>query len=68
MPPGDDQALAAALLELMRDDGVANRLGAAARRTIEQRYSFERMVQAFTELYLGELAARAGVERALVAS
>jgi glycosyltransferase involved in cell wall biosynthesis len=59
VPPGDEGALATALLELMDDDALANQLAIEARRTIEARYSFDRMVRSFTELYLRELAARA---------
>ena len=68
VPPGDEQALAGALLDVMRDDALANDLAMAARLTIEHRYSFERMVPAFSDLYLTELAARAGLGRALLAS
>jgi glycosyltransferase involved in cell wall biosynthesis len=59
VPPGDEHALAAALIELMRDEPLATRLAAEARRTIEARYSFDRMVSTFTDLYLSELGARA---------
>ena len=68
VPPGDEQALAASLVEVMRNDSLANELAVAARLTIESRYSFERMVPAFADLYLNELAARAGLGRALLAS
>jgi glycosyltransferase involved in cell wall biosynthesis len=64
VPAGDEAALAAALVEVMQDDQLAGRLAAAARCTIESRYSFDRMVEAFTDLYLSELAARAGFSRA----
>jgi glycosyltransferase involved in cell wall biosynthesis len=69
VPPGDEHALAAALLELMGDPPLANRLGAAARQTIEARYSFDRMVATFTDLYISELSARGCLNpRALFAS
>jgi glycosyltransferase involved in cell wall biosynthesis len=68
VPPGDEHALSASLLELMHNELLANELAVAARLTIEHRYSFDRMVGAFTDLYLTELAARAGLERALLAS
>jgi L-malate glycosyltransferase len=68
VPAGNEQALSASLLELMHNETLANELATAARQTIEQRYSFDRMVGAFTDLYLTELAARAGLERALLAS
>jgi glycosyltransferase involved in cell wall biosynthesis len=54
--PGDAPALAQALNALVEDDDRATGLGAAARATIEARYSFDRMVTSFEELYLHELA------------
>src|SRR3954463_10282369 len=69
VPPGDHQALADVLLELMEDASMADELAAAARRTIEARYSFTRMVSAFTDLYISELSARGCLEPcALLAS
>ena len=53
---GDEHALAAALLGLLSDADRADRLAAAGRHTIETRYSFDRMVQAFEALYQGELS------------
>jgi glycosyltransferase involved in cell wall biosynthesis len=70
VPPEDEQALATALLELMQPGSGANDLAAAARQTIEARYSFDRMVDAFTDLYVTELGARAPqtlLQRAVVA-
>jgi glycosyltransferase involved in cell wall biosynthesis len=58
VPPGDDVALAAALLALLTDDTRARRLASAGRATIEQRYSFDRMVRDFEALYLDTLALR----------
>jgi glycosyltransferase involved in cell wall biosynthesis len=68
VPPGDEHALASSLLAVMQDETRASELGAAARQSIERRYSFDRMVAGFTDLYLTELAVRAGAERALLAS
>jgi len=56
--PGDDEALAAALLALLADPARARRLALAGRQTIEQRYSFERMVHDFEALYQDTLAVR----------
>ena len=56
VPPGDDEALAGALGHLFSDPLQAERLGLAARRHVEGHYSFTRMVGAFEELYLAELA------------
>ena len=58
VPPGDDAALAAALLSLLGDPARARALAMAGRQTIEQRYSFERMVGDFEALYLATLALR----------
>src|SRR3954466_7020618 len=69
VPPGDHQALAAVLLDFIEDPSTADELAAAARRTIEARYSFTRMVSAFTDLYISELSARGCLApRALLAS
>jgi glycosyltransferase involved in cell wall biosynthesis len=59
VPPGDAQQLAGALRTLIVDRAKAARIGEQARIHIAQRYSFERMVGAFEELYLAGLPARA---------
>jgi glycosyltransferase involved in cell wall biosynthesis len=68
VPAGDGQALATALLDMMLNERRASGLADAARLTIEHRYSFDRMIAAFTNLYSTELAARAGLGHALLAS
>jgi glycosyltransferase involved in cell wall biosynthesis len=69
VPPDDERALADALIELMETPVLANALATAARRTIEARYSFDRMVAAFNDLYVSELTARGYIrDRALLAS
>jgi L-malate glycosyltransferase len=50
--PGEPQALARAILELARHPLERQRLGKAARRTIETRYSLEAMLRQLEELYL----------------
>jgi glycosyltransferase involved in cell wall biosynthesis len=57
--PGSPEALAAALRELFTDSKKAAALGDAARLHVRQRYSFDRMVKAFEDLYLAGLRARA---------
>ena len=52
VPPGDSDALAAALLNLLDQPGRATAFGKAARECIEQQYSFERMVTQFETLYM----------------
>ena len=55
VPPGNVEALADAIVRLLDDPAHAERLGAAARETVRQRYSFERMVDGFERLYESEL-------------
>ena len=67
--PGNADALAGALRRLLTNRAVAHQLGEQARARVQQRYSFERMVQAFEDLYLAGLPARspAGARRAQAA-
>jgi glycosyltransferase involved in cell wall biosynthesis len=58
VPPSDPHALAAALDSLAADPWRARAIGAAARCEVLSRYSFERMVRAFEDLYQSELDAR----------
>lgn len=58
VPPSDAEALAAALKILYSDPARAAAVGAAARREVRSRYSFDRMVSAFESLYEAELNAR----------
>jgi len=57
VPPGDPAALAAAVVALHRDPARAAALGAAARRTVAECFSLERMVDGTLAVYH---AARAG--------
>jgi L-malate glycosyltransferase len=54
--PGDASALAAAIQRMLLDPALARRLGDAARKAIEDRYSVDRMVRATEALYLDLLA------------
>ena len=67
VPVGDAGALAAAIVSLIADGDRAAALGTAARRTIEARYSYTRMVADFEQLYLTELAGSPIPIRALYA-
>jgi L-malate glycosyltransferase len=60
--PGDDRALAAALVRLIERPALAAQLGAAARKVVESRFSFVRMLGEFQQLYFDELAARVAPE------
>jgi len=57
--PGDSRDLANAIQQLVDDPRRAAALASQARRTIEARYSFERMVTAFERVYAKELRRRA---------
>jgi glycosyltransferase involved in cell wall biosynthesis len=54
----DEAALAAAILRLLEDTALAARLGASARKTVNARFTFERMAAEFESLYLAELEKR----------
>jgi glycosyltransferase involved in cell wall biosynthesis len=54
-PPGDPVALADRICDLISDPATAARLGAAARHDVCTRYSFDRMVTQFQNLYAVEL-------------
>ena len=56
--PGNPTALADALRQLLTNQTAAARIGEYARAHVQQRYSFERMVKAFEDLYLAGLPAR----------
>lgn len=49
--PEDPQALAEALLFLLRDPTLGMQYGRAARATIEERYSLDRVIEIYLELY-----------------
>ncbi len=51
VPPRDPAALAEACLKLLRDSGLREALGAAARRRALEHFTVDRAVTAFDELY-----------------
>jgi glycosyltransferase involved in cell wall biosynthesis len=55
--PGDPAQLAAALTRLLRDEPLARRLGAAARRTVLGGYTMDRTVARYVDLYRAALGA-----------
>jgi L-malate glycosyltransferase len=55
VPPSDAEALTHALRFLIENPTHAAAIGATARMEIRQRYSFERMVRAFEDLYVSSL-------------
>jgi glycosyltransferase involved in cell wall biosynthesis/peptidoglycan/xylan/chitin deacetylase (PgdA/CDA1 family) len=58
VPPGDSTALAQSLIGLIERPERIEELGRAARRRVEQTYSFGRMVSQFETLYETQLDAR----------
>ena len=56
--PGDPVALADGICRLLADPALAARLGRAARQTVWERFSMERMVAATEQLYLQLLERR----------
>jgi L-malate glycosyltransferase len=62
VPADDAAALAARLCEVLEHPDLASRLGDTARAEAQARYSFDRMVRAFEDLYLTELARRGVIE------
>jgi glycosyltransferase involved in cell wall biosynthesis len=60
VPPADPDALAAAVRSLIEHPLEAAAIGAAARATVLQQYSFDRMIASFEDLYLSSLQARLG--------
>ena len=51
VPPQDSQALAAAILRLLRDPDLARRLAQSGHNYVAQKYSFERLVDSTDQLY-----------------
>ncbi|MGH2687474.1 MAG: glycosyltransferase, partial [Actinomycetota bacterium] len=64
VPPADPRALAAAVVRLARSPELRARLGAAGRRTVEERFSVQAAVRRVEAVYDEELA-RAGVPASL---
>jgi L-malate glycosyltransferase len=56
VPPGDSRAMAAAIARLLSEPELAAALGRAARQTVEDRFSADRMVEATEQLYMELLA------------
>lgn len=51
VPPGNPAVLATACAELLSDGALADRLGAAGRRTAEQRYAWPRLTGRYLDLF-----------------
>jgi glycosyltransferase involved in cell wall biosynthesis len=51
VPPNDPAAIGAAILRLQREEGLWRRLSAGARRTVEERFTWGRVVERCLEAY-----------------
>jgi len=63
VPPGDETALAARLIEVLADPGLAKALGAAGRAMVESEHAMGRMVAAYEDCY-EDLAERRALRHA----
>jgi glycosyltransferase involved in cell wall biosynthesis len=61
VPPRDHDAMAAALVTLLRDEGLRRRMGMAGEARVRERFSAERMVRDTSEVY-GRVAMHEHVE------
>lgn len=60
VPPADPEALAAALVRVLRSSDLRQRLGAAGRARVLERFTWRRCAEATADVYREVLAARAG--------
>jgi glycosyltransferase involved in cell wall biosynthesis len=68
VPPADPAALAGSITRLLEDGQLAARLGRAARQTIADRFSVDRMVKTTEEVYLDLLDRKTSSIRRTVTS
>ena len=61
VPPGDAAALARGICQVLADPELAQRLGPAARRSVNERFGMDRMVSATEKLYCSLLEQRRSV-------
>jgi glycosyltransferase involved in cell wall biosynthesis len=59
VPAGEPGALAAAMLRLLKEPELSERMGRAARERVRESFSIEKMVRETEDLYLALLGARA---------
>jgi hypothetical protein len=62
VPPADKHALCEAIVRLAGDEALMARLGRTARTVYESRYTENRMLQAYRQLYLDLLSAKCPLE------
>jgi L-malate glycosyltransferase len=58
VPPADPAALANGICQILGDPALANRLGRAARQSVNERFGMDRMVSATEQLYCSLLEKR----------
>ncbi len=51
VPPGEPGPLADAIISLLKDQGLASRLGEAARKLAEERFTLSRTVEGVDRFY-----------------
>lgn len=61
VPPGDRDALAGALIRLLRDERARHELGVAGRARVVERYSEEAMIDAYEALYRSRVPGESNV-------
>ena len=64
VPPRNPQAIGEAMLRLAHDPALRKRLGAAARKRVEEKFSIDQCVKAHAELYQDLLDRSEGARRA----
>jgi phosphatidylinositol alpha-mannosyltransferase len=67
VPPGDPDAIAAAVIGLLGDEGRRRALGAAARASAADRYSWSKIARRLEEIYQGLVTVPVGVSVAVAA-
>ena len=60
VPPADSQSLTTAVLKLLRDEGLCQRLGDAGKTFVLENFTQERQVRLTEDLYFKLLAAKTG--------
>lgn len=66
VPPADAHALSEAIIQLSKDPAQMFRLGMNARALYESRYTEQRMLEAYRQLYLDLLSAKCSLEKPLL--
>jgi sugar transferase (PEP-CTERM/EpsH1 system associated) len=54
VPPKEPERIAEAIIKILSDRDMAKRMGEAGRKTVEEKFSLERMVKEYQEIYEGQ--------------